>query len=243
MKVGGLGWQCRWFRIGDRLPDFSAETTFGPIQFSEWVGKAKWGALLVSHPADFTPVCTTELAELGKLVKEFEKRGVQPIGLSCDKLAKHEKWEKDVLEFGKLPGDKLPYPVIADADRSIAKKYDMIDPERNLDDGLPQTVRSVFLVDKNLQLRLLMTYPASTGRVWSEVLRAIDSIQLADKHPVGKVQFFTRVADHVATPHGWTPGQKVVVVPGMKTEEAKKKYPEIEVIKPYLRFIPQPNTE
>jgi alkyl hydroperoxide reductase subunit AhpC len=165
------------------------------------------------------------LAELGKLTPEFTKRGVKPIGHSCDRVAKHQKWSKDVVEFGSLK--TLPYPIIADPSREIAQKYEMIDPEENLDDGLPQTVRSVFLIDNNKKLKLMLNYPASTGRNWSEVLRAIDSIKLAAKHPI-------------ATPHGWKPGDKVVVVPSMKTEDAKKKYPNIDVVKPYLRFIPDP---
>lgn len=212
-------------RLGDQVPNFRSETTLGEIDFHEWIG-SDW-ALLVSHPADFTPVCTTELAELGKLVPEFSKRGVKPIGLSCDKVNKHLKWEKDVVEYGGLKDAQLPYPIIADESREVAKKFDMIDPENNLEDGLPQTVRSVFLIDQNKKLRLLLSYPASTGRYWPEVLRAIDSIQLAEKHPI-------------ATPHGWNPGDKVVVVPGIKTEDAKKRFPEIEVVKPYLRIIPQP---
>jgi alkyl hydroperoxide reductase subunit AhpC len=168
------------------------------------------------------------LAKLGELTPEFLKRGVKPIGHSCDRVAKHEKWSKDVVEFGGLK--KLPYPIIADPTREIAEKYEMIDPENNLEDDLPQTVRSVFLIDNNKKLRLLLVYPSSTGREWSEVLRAIDSIKLASKHPI-------------ATPHGWKPGDKVVVVPGMRTEEAKKKYPDIEVVKPYLRFIPDPENK
>jgi alkyl hydroperoxide reductase subunit AhpC len=207
------------------VPNFTAHTTSGQIDFHQWIGN-DW-VLLVSHPRDFTPVCTTELAELGKLAPEFLKRGVKPIGLSCDKIEKHRSWEKDVVQFGGLSG-KLPYPIIADASRDVAKLYGMLDDkDLSPEDNLPQTVRSVFLVDNNKRLRLELVYPSSTGRNWKEVLRAIDSIKLADKHPI-------------ATPHGWQPGDEVVLKPSISTEDAKKKYPNIRVVKPYLRFIKQP---
>jgi len=209
------------------VPNFNATTTHGPIDFFKWKGNS-W-ALLVSHPRDFTPVCTTELSELAKLEPELAKRGVKPIGLSCDKIEKHVKWEKDVIAFGKLSGKLLPYPVIADPDRSIAKTYGMLDPtSKHPEDQLQFTVRSVFLVDGNNRLRLELTYPASTGRNWTEVIRAIDSIKLAEAHPI-------------ATPHGWTPGDRVVVVPSISTENAKQKFPDVEVVTPYLRFINDPS--
>jgi len=179
----------------------------------------------VSHPADFTPVCTTELSELQKVVPQLEKRGVKAIGLSCDRLKKHEGWSKDILEYGKL--DKLTYPIIADADRKVAKVYEMLDDNLKDEEGLPLTVRSVFLIDPNKKIRLILTYPASTGREWKEVIRCIDSIQLAEKFPV-------------ATPHGWKVGDDVVVSPKISTEDAKKRFPNVRVVKPYLRFIAQP---
>lgn len=215
-------------RIGSVVPDFTQESTQGDIQFHKWIGN-DW-VLLVSHPADFTPVCTTELSSLEKLLPELKKRGVKPIGLSCDRLAKHQRWEKDVLEYGSIKQQKLSYPILADADRKVAKLYEMLpDDSSNLKDeeGLPLTVRTVFLIDNNKKLRLSLTYPSSTGRYWPEVLRCIDSIKLADKHPI-------------ATPEGWQNGDEVVVAPSVSTEDAKKKYPQIKVIKPYLRLIPQP---
>lgn len=219
----------RFLRLGEVVPDFKAETTEGDISFHEWIGDKY--ALLVSHPADFTPACTTELAALVNLLPEFEKRNVRPIGLSCDRLAKHKKWARDVVEYsGGSKDTPLPYPIIADADRAVAGLYDMIqeadlkDPE----DGLPLTVRSVFLIDQDRRLRLNLTYPSSTGRSWVEVLRAIDSIQLSDKHPV-------------ATPEGWTPGDDVVVVPSMTTKEAQAKFPDVKVVYPYLRIVKDPS--
>jgi len=212
-----------YFRIGDVAPDFKQDSTAGPIEFHKWIG-GKW-ALFVSHPAEFTPVCTTELSELQKLVPELEKRGVKAIGLSCDRLKKHEKWVGDILDYGKL--DKITYPIIADADRSVAKMYQMLDDNLKDEEGLPLTVRSVFLVDPNKKMRLILTYPASTGREWKEVIRCIDSIMLAEKFPV-------------ATPHGWKPGDEVVVSPKLTTAEAQKRFAGVKVKFPYLRFIPQP---
>jgi len=213
-------------RIGEVAPDFTEETTQGSIQFHKWINN-DW-ALLVSHPADFTPVCTTELASLEKLVPEFKKRGIKPIALSCDRLVKHQKWSHDVLEYGKGQTKELSYPIIADPTRKIARLYDMLPEDPNKDEeGLPLTVRSVFLIDNNKKIRFITVYPYSTGRAWSEVLRVVDSLKLAAKHPI-------------ATPENWKSGDDVVVSPSINTEDAKKRYPKINVFKPYLRIIPQP---
>jgi glutaredoxin/glutathione-dependent peroxiredoxin len=222
-------------RLYDTVPDFSAETTKGDMpSFHKWVKEQpdnKW-VILFSHPADFTPVCTTELAAIARLQPEFEKRGVTPIGHSCDRIAKHLKWESDVVKYGKLGDQGLGYPIIADDKRNIAEAFDMVTSDKNFvakDDGLPLSVRSVFLVDQDLKLRFTATYPASTGRDWNEMLRVIDSIKLADNHAV-------------ATPHGWKQGDDVVVSPAVSTKDAQEQYGEsnVDVVYPYLRIIKQP---
>ena len=206
-------------RLGDIVPDFTAETTEGPIRFHEWLGNS-WGVLF-SHPKNYTPVCTTELGYTAKLKPEFERRNVKAIGLSVDKLEDHHGWAKDIEE---TQGAALNFPLIADADRKVADLYDMIHP--NASDTF--TVRSVFVIDPNKKLRLSLTYPASTGRNFDEILRVIDSLQLTDKYKV-------------ATPVNWKQGEDVIIVPALKSEDAAKLFPDgWKTLKPYLRVVPQP---
>ena len=206
-------------RLGDTAPDFTAETTEGRISFHEWLGDA-WG-ILFSHPKDYTPVCTTELGRVAKLKAEFEKRNCKLIGLSVDPLKDHEGWSRDIEE---TQGVALNFPIIADSDRKVSSLYDMIHP--NADDTF--TVRSVFIIDPTRKVRLIITYPASTGRNFDEILRVLDSLQLCDQFPV-------------ATPVDWSQGEDVIVVPQMSTEEARQKFPAgVEELKPYLRYTPCP---
>ena len=206
-------------RLGDLVPDFEAETTEGSIKFHEWASKS-W-VVLFSHPKNYTPVCTTELGYTAKLRPEFAKRNVKAIGLSVDKLEDHHGWAKDIEE---TQGAALNFPLIADADRMVANLYDMIHP--NASDTF--TVRSVFVIDPNKKLRLSLTYPASTGRNFDEILRVIDSLQLTDGYKV-------------ATPVNWKNGEDVIIVPSVKDEEAKQLFPNgFKTIKPYLRTVPQP---
>jgi alkyl hydroperoxide reductase subunit AhpC len=206
-------------KLGDIVPDFKAETTDGPVSFYEWLGDS-WGVLF-SHPKDFTPVCTTELGEVARLKPEFEKRGVKVMGLSVDPLADHHKWAGDIAE---TQGHALNFPLIADADRTVANLYGAIHP--NASDTL--TVRSVYIVGPDKKLKLSLTYPASTGRNFTEILRVIDSLQLTAKHSV-------------ATPVNWKHGDDVIIVPSLSDEDAKKRFPEgWKTIKPYLRIVAQP---
>ena len=206
-------------RLGDTAPDFTAETTEGPISFHSWLGD-NWGVLF-SHPKDFTPVCTTELGRVAKLKPEFDKRGVKVVGLSVDPLGSHTKWAEDIAE---TQGAKLNFPLIADSDRKVSTLYDMIHPNAN--DTL--TVRSVFVIDPNHKVRLMLTYPASTGRNFDEILRVIDSLQLTDKHKL-------------ATPVNWKPGDDCIIVPSLSNDDAKKMFPQgWDEKKPYLRVVKQP---
>ena len=208
-------------RLGSTAPNFSAKTTQGDIDFHSWLG-GKW-AILFSHPADFTPVCTTELGAFAKLKPEFDKRDVKMIGLSANDLSSHGRWIADINETSKTD---LQFPIIADANRKIAYTYDMVDAQdvTNKDDkGIAFTIRSVFVIDPQKKIRLTMMYPASTGRNTSEVLRVIDSLQTGD----GK---------GVTTPINWIPGDDVIVPPTVSTEDAKKKFGEVREVKPYLRF-------
>ena len=203
-------------RLGDIAPDFSAPTTEGPIQFHQWAGNS-W-VVLFSHPKNYTPVCTTELGYTAKLKGEFDKRNVKAIGLSVDKLEDHHGWSKDIEE---TQGAALNFPLIADAEKTVANLYDMIHP--NASDTF--TVRSVFVIDPNKKIRLSLTYPASTGRNFDEILRVIDSLQLTDKYKV-------------ATPVNWKQGEDVIIVPAVKDEDAKKLFPQgWKAIKPYLRVV------
>ena len=208
-------------RIGDLAPNFQAETTDGKLDFHSWAGTA-W-VVFFSHPKDYTPVCTTELGTVAKLKPEFDKRNVKVIGLSVDPLSDHKGWVKDIEETQDC---KLGFPLIADADKKIANAYDMIHPNAN--DTF--TVRSVFVIDPNHKVRLILTYPASTGRNFQEILRVIDSLQLTDKHKV-------------ATPADWKDGQDVIIVPSLQDEaEIKRLFPKgYKAVKPYLRITPQPN--
>jgi alkyl hydroperoxide reductase subunit AhpC len=207
-------------RLGDDAPNFTAETTEGTIDFYDWKGDS-W-AVLFSHPKDFTPVCTTELGYTAKLKDEFEKRGVRVIGLSVDGLEDHVKWSQDIAD---TQGIAPNFPMIADADRKVADLYDMIHP--NADDTL--TVRSVFVVGPDNKVKLTLTYPASTGRNFDEVLRVIDSLQLTAGHKV-------------ATPVNWKHGEDVIVVTAVSDEDAKAQHGELRVEKPYLRYVKDPST-
>jgi alkyl hydroperoxide reductase subunit AhpC len=215
-------------RIGDDAPDFTAETTQGPIRFHEWIGDG-W-AILFSHPKDFTPVCTTELGYMARLKPEFDKRNTKVIGLSIDAVGDHERWASDIEETqGYAPN----YPIIGDADLKVAQAYDMIHPNavakvegRTAADNA--TIRSVFIVGPDKKIKLILTYPMSTGRNFDEVLRVLDSLQLTAKHKV-------------ATPVNWKAGEDVIIVPAVSDDEAKLKYPDgWKSPKPYLRIVPQP---
>jgi alkyl hydroperoxide reductase subunit AhpC len=207
-------------RLGDTAPNFQAETTEGPIDFHDWKGDS-W-AVLFSHPKDFTPVCTTELGYMASIKPEFDRRNVKILALSVDPLDSHAEWSKDIEE---TQGTGPNYPLIGDPDRSVADLYEMIHP--NASDTL--TVRSVFVIDPANKIRLTITYPASTGRNFDEVLRVIDSLQLTDQYKV-------------ATPVNWTDGEDVIVVPAVSDDDATKLFPKgYEAIKPYLRVTPQPN--
>jgi alkyl hydroperoxide reductase subunit AhpC len=207
-------------RLGDEAPDFTAETTDGRVSFHQWKGNS-W-AVLFSHPKDFTPVCTTELGAVAKLKGEFDKRDVKVIGLSVDPVDDHRRWAGDIKD---VTGASLNFPLIADPDRSIALKYDMIHP--NASETV--TVRSVFVIGPDNKIKLTLTYPASTGRNFVELLRVIDSLQLTSGF-------------QVATPADWKQGEDVIIVPAVSDEDARKKFPAGFVAKkPYLRVTPQPN--
>jgi thioredoxin-dependent peroxiredoxin len=206
-------------QLGDEAPDFTAETTTGSIRFHEWLGNG-WGVLF-SHPKDFTPVCTTELGRLSALKSEFDKRGVKVLGLSVDPLGAHKEWARDILE---TQGHELNFPLVADSDRKVANLYGMIHP--NASDTL--TVRSVFVIGPDKKIKLTLTYPASTGRNFDELLRVIDSLQLTAKHKV-------------ATPVDWKQGGDVIIVPSISDGDAKTLFPGgWKTLKPYLRVVPQP---
>jgi alkyl hydroperoxide reductase subunit AhpC len=206
-------------QLGDIAPDFTQDSTEGPLHFYDWAGSG-W-VILFSHPKDFTPVCTTELGVVAKLKPEFDKRGVKVVGLSVDAADNHGKWSKDIEE---TQGAALNFPLIADHDRKVADLYGMIHPNAN--DTL--TVRSVFVIDPNKKVRLTLTYPASTGRNFDELLRVVDSLQLTDKHKV-------------ATPANWKHGEDVIIVPAVSNEQAKELFPGgWTEVKPYLRTVKQP---
>jgi alkyl hydroperoxide reductase subunit AhpC len=207
-------------RLGDEAPDFSAQTTEGVINFHQWLGES-WGVLF-SHPADYTPVCTTELGYTAKLKEEFIKRNVKVCALSVDSIESHHAWVKDIEETQHCVVD---FPIIADPDKKVAELYDMMHP--NASEKF--TVRSVFVIGADKKIKLIITYPASTGRNFNEILRVIDSLQLTANYSV-------------ATPVNWKDGEDVVIAPAISNEEAKTKFPKgFEVIKPYLRMTPQPN--
>ena len=216
-------------RIGDEVPDFSAETTQGSIQFHDWIGDG-W-AVLFSHPKDFTPVCTTELGYMAGLKPEFDKRNCKVIGLSIDSVEDHKAWSKDIEE---TQGHAVNYPMIGDTDLSVAKLFDMIHPNASGDAKARTaadnaTIRSVFVVGPDKKVKLMITYPMSTGRNFDEVLRVLDSCQLTARHKV-------------ATPVNWNQGDDVIIVPAVSNDEAKEKYPDgWDSPKPYIRIIPQPD--
>jgi thioredoxin-dependent peroxiredoxin len=208
-------------RIGDIAPDFEQDSTEGRIKFHDWIG-GKW-AVLFSHPKDFTPVCTTELGAVSKLKAEFEKRNAKPIAVSVDDVGSHKGWIGDIEETQHA---KMNFPILADPDRKVSNLYDMIHPAANN----TLTVRSVFFIDPDKKVRAMITYPASTGRNFAEILRVLDSLQLTDHH-------------QVATPADWKDGDDCVIVPSLTDpEEMKKKFPKgWKALKPYLRMTPQPN--
>lgn len=207
-------------RLGDIAPDFTAETTEGNINFHQWLGDS-WG-LLFSHPADFTPVCTTELGKTALLKGEFEKKNVKVIAVSVDDLSSHNKWIPDIEEVNNV---KFNFPIIADSDRKVAELYDMIHPNASE----KATVRSVFVIGPDKKVKLTLTYPASTGRNFQEILRVIDSLQLTANY-------------QVATPADWKNGEDVIIVPAVSNEVAVEKFPKgFKSVKPYLRVTPQPN--
>jgi alkyl hydroperoxide reductase subunit AhpC len=207
-------------RLGDVAPDFTAETTEGKISFHNWLGNG-WG-ILFSHPADFTPVCTTELGTAAKLKEEFDKRNVKMIAVSVDPLDSHMKWIGDINE---TQNTTMNFPIIADENKNVANLYDMIHPNAND----KQTVRSVFIIGPDKKVKLTLTYPASTGRNFQEILRVIDSLQLTSNFSV-------------STPANWKPGEDCIVGTSVTDEEAKMKFPKgIKMVKPYLRLTPQPD--
>jgi thioredoxin-dependent peroxiredoxin len=207
-------------RLGDDAPNFTAETTEGPIDFHEWKGDS-W-AILFSHPKDFTPVCTTELGRVAELKPEFESRNVKVIGLSVDPVESHEGWTSDIAE---VTGQKLNFPLIADSDRKISDLYDMIHPNA----AETVTVRNVFVIGPDNKVKLTLTYPQSTGRNFEEILRVVDSLQLTAKYKV-------------STPSDWKQGDDVIIIPAVSDDEAKERFPEgWKTVKPYLRLVPQPS--
>ncbi len=215
-------------RLGDEAPDFTAETTEGPIRFHEWIGNS-W-AILFSHPKDFTPVCTTELGYMARLKPEFDRRNCKVIGLSVDSVEDHRRWARDIAE---LQGQAPNYPLIGDTDLRVAKLYDMLHPNaagraagRTAADNA--TVRSVFIIGPDKRIKAILTYPMSTGRNFDEVLRLLDSLQLTALH-------------QVATPVNWKPGEDVIIVPAVSDEEARQKFPDgWETRRPWMRVVKQP---
>ncbi len=207
-------------RLGDEAPNFTTETTQGTINFHEWLGDG-WG-ILFSHPKDFTPVCTTELGAMAKITEDFKKRNVKVLAISVDGLEAHKGWINDINETQNC---SLSYPLIADPEKKVANLYDMIHP--NALDNM--TVRSVFVIGADKKIKLTLTYPASTGRNFDEILRVVDSLQLTAKY-------------QVATPVNWKDGEDCIIVPAVKDEDVPSKFPKgHRAVKPYLRFTPQPN--
>nr|WP_277632543.1 peroxiredoxin [Avrilella dinanensis] len=206
-------------RLGDNAPNFTAVTSLGELNFYEYLGDS-WGVLF-SHPADFTPVCTTELGRTAALNEEFAKRNVKPIAISVDDVKSHKEWISDINDTQNV---SVQFPIIADEDKKVSELYDMIHP--NASETV--TVRSVFIIDPAKKVRLTLTYPASTGRNFNEIIRVIDSLQLTDKHKL-------------ATPVDWSNGDSCIVTPAVDTEKAKELFGKVEVIRPYLRYVKQPN--
>ncbi|MDX2275253.1 MAG: peroxiredoxin [Hyphomonadaceae bacterium] len=215
-------------RIGDKAPDFEAETTQGRIKFHDWIGDSY--AILFSHPKDFTPVCTTELGAMAKLDPEFKKRNVKVIGLSVDPVGDHDRWKADIRD---VTGGDVQYPMIGDSDLAVAKLYDMLPADAGTSSqgrtaATNATVRTVFIIGPDKLIKATLQYPMSSGRNFDEILRLVDSIQLTAKHKV-------------ATPVNWKQGEDVIIVPAVSDEDAKKQYPDgWKTVKPYLRIVPQP---
>jgi len=208
-------------KLGDIAPNFNAETTIGDLNFYDFLGNS-WG-ILFSHPADYTPVCTTELGFTAKLKSEFEQRNTKAIALSVDGVEDHHNWIKDINE---TQNTEVEFPIIADKDRKISELYDFIHPNASA----TATVRSLLIIDPEKKVRLIITYPASTGRNFNEIIRVLDSLQLVDSHKI-------------ATPVNWKNGEDVIIPPAISTEDAQKIFPKgVKEIKPYLRYTPQPNT-
>jgi alkyl hydroperoxide reductase subunit AhpC len=205
-------------RLGDQAPDFTADTTDGEIEFHEWK-RDSW-AVLFSHPADFTPVCTTELGRTAALKSGFEERNTKVLALSVDPIEDHLGWAPDI---GEVTGSALNFPIIADPDKKVSELYDMIHPG----EGDTSTVRSVFVIDRDNKIRLILTYPKSTGRNFDEILRVIDSLQLTDDF-------------EVATPVDWVRGDRVIASPGMSTDDARARFQNVDEVKPYLRYVDDP---
>ncbi len=208
-------------RLGDLAPDFQADSTQGPISFHQWLGTS-WGVLF-SHPADFTPVCTTELGATAKLKHDFASRNVKVVALSVDPLASHHEWIKDINE---TQGTTVNFPIIADPEKKVAELYDMLHPAATE----KTTVRSLFIIGPDKKIKLMITYPASTGRNFQEILRVIDSLQLTAKHSL-------------ATPADWKPGEDLVIVPAVSDADAEKRFTKIRRVKPYLRYTQAPEQE
>ncbi len=207
-------------QLGDTAPDFTAETTEGKINFYDYLGDS-WG-ILFSHPADYTPVCTTELGRTAQLKKEFEKRNTKVLAVSVDPLDKHQDWTKDINETQNCNVD---FPIIADEDKTVANLYGMLHPNASA----TTTVRSLFIIGPDKKIKLMIVYPASTGRNFNEVLRVLDSLQLTSNYSV-------------STPADWKEGEDVIISPAISTEDAKTKFPKgVREVKPYLRYTPQPN--
>lgn len=205
-------------RLGDTAPDFTADTTAGPIDFHAW--KDGTWAVLFSHPADFTPVCTTELGRTAALSSEFAARNAKPIAVSVDSVEDHARWIPDIAE---VSGTAVEFPIVGDQDRTVSQAYDMIHPG----EGDTSTVRSVFLIDPNNKVRLTITYPKSVGRNFTEILRALDALQATDRNPI-------------STPVDWTPGERVIVAPTIATDDARERFKNVDEVKPYLRFADAP---
>ncbi len=206
--------------LGDTAPDFTADTTEGPVSFHEWK-KGSW-AVFFSHPADFTPVCTTELGRTAALHGEFEKRNTKAMALSVDSIEDHRRWAPDI---GEVTGTALNFPIVADPDRKVAELYDMIHPGA----GDTSTVRSVFIIDPDDKLRLMLTYPKSVGRNFDEIVRVLDALQATDRDPI-------------ATPADWQPGDRVIVSTSVSTDDAKSRFANLVEIKPYLRYADEPSS-
>ncbi|MFP5329597.1 MAG: peroxiredoxin [Alphaproteobacteria bacterium] len=213
--------------IGSTAPDFTAETTEGPIRFHEWIGDS-W-AILFSHPKDYTPVCTTELGEVARLKPEFDKRNTKVIGLSVDKVGDHEGWARDIKD---VSGHEVNFPMIGDYDLKVSKLYNMLPAEETETEGRTAasnaTVRTVFIIGPDKKIRAMFSYPMSSGRNFDEILRLLDSVQLTERHGV-------------ATPVNWRPGEECIIPPSVSDEAAREKFPGgWKTVKPYLRTIPQP---